>query len=128
MRHIVLLSAIALSAAVTAAQAAPATIEGSWRGSGIVSYRNGADNVQCRVRYTRSTAKSFAVSSQCATENGHYELSGRVVSVGENRYTGWVQSAQSNQGGRVQLVQHGNRLAVTVTSRRGSARLTLARG
>jgi hypothetical protein len=44
MRHIVLLSAIALSAAVTAAQAAPATIEGSWRGSGIVSYRNGADN------------------------------------------------------------------------------------
>jgi hypothetical protein len=51
-----------------------------------------------------------------------------VISVGENRYTGWVQSAQNNQGGRVTLVQHGNRLAVTVTSRRGSAKLTLARG
>jgi hypothetical protein len=128
MRHIAILSAIALSTAVAAAQAAPATIEGSWRGSGIVTYRNGADNVQCRVRYTRSTAKSFAVSSQCATTSGHYELSGRVISVGENRYTGWVQSAQNNQGGRVTLVQHGNRLAVTVTSRRGSAKLTLARG
>jgi hypothetical protein len=129
MRRIVILSVIALSAAVSAAQAAPATIEGSWRGSGIVSYRNGADNVQCRVRYARITAKSFAVSSQCATTSGHYELSGRVISVGGNRYTGWVQSAQSNQGGgRVQLVQHGNRLAVTVTSRRGSAKLTLSRG
>jgi hypothetical protein len=128
MRHIVILSVIALLAAVTAAHAAPATIEGSWKGSGIVSYRNGADNVQCRVRYTRATAKSFAVSSQCATTSGHYELSGRVISVGGNRYTGWVQSAQNNQGGRVTLVQHGNRLAVTVTSRRGSAKLTLARG
>jgi hypothetical protein len=128
MRHIVILSVIALAAAVTAAQAAPATIEGSWKGSGIVTYRNGADNVQCRVRYTRATAKSFAVSSQCATTSGHYELSGRVISVGENRYTGWVQSTQNNQGGRVTLVQHGNRVAVTVTSRRGSAKLTLARG
>jgi hypothetical protein len=129
MRHIVILSVIALAAAVTAAQAAPATIEGSWRGSGIVTYRNGADNVQCRVRYTRITAKSFPVLSRCATETGRYELSGRVVNVAENRYTGWVQSAQPNQGGgRVQLVQHGNRLAVTVTSRRGSAKLALSRG
>jgi hypothetical protein len=72
----------------------PASIEGWWRGSGIVTYRNGADNVQCRVRYTRLTAKTFRVSSQCATESGRYELTGRVVNVGGNRYTGWVQSTQ----------------------------------
>jgi hypothetical protein len=126
MRRILILSVIALAAGVAAAQAAPATIEGSWRGSGIVTYRNGADNVQCRVRYTKLTAKSFAVSSRCATESGHYELTGRVINVGANRYTGWVQ--QGNQSGRVSLVQHGNRIAVTVTSRQGGARLTLARG
>jgi hypothetical protein len=50
-----------------------------------------------------------------------------VVNVGGNRYTGWVQSTQGNQNGRVSLVQHGDRLSVTVTSRQGSARLTLAR-
>jgi hypothetical protein len=88
MRHTAIWSAILLAAAITVAQTAPATIEGSWRGSGIVNYRGGADNVQCRVRYTRLTAKSFAVSSQCATESGRYELTGRVVNVGANRYTG----------------------------------------
>src|SRR5262249_59539424 len=81
--------------------------------------------VQCRVRYRGVTAKSFAVSSLCATESGHYELTGRVINVGGNRYTGWVQ--QGNQSGRVTLIQHGNRLSVTVTSQQGSARLTLAR-
>jgi len=126
MRHIPILSVIALCSAITAAQAAPATIEGSWKGSGIVTYRNGADNVQCRVTYTRSTARTFAVSSHCATETGRYDLSGSVVNVGGNRYSGWVGSGR--QSGRVVLLQHGNRLAVTVTSRRGSAKLTLTRG
>ena len=92
MRYTVIFAVIALVASLAAAQAAPATIEGSWRGSGIVTCGNGADNVQCRVRYTRATAKSFAVSSLCATEGGHYELTGRVINGGGNRYTGWVQS------------------------------------
>jgi hypothetical protein len=47
------------------------------------------------------------------------------VNVGGNRYTGWVQ--QGNQSGRASLVQHGNRLSITVTSRQGLAQLTLAR-
>jgi hypothetical protein len=126
MRHILILFAIALGAAITVAHAAPATIEGSWKGSGIVTYRNGADNVQCRVIYTRSTPRTYAVSSHCATETGRYDLSGSVTAVGGNRYSGWVKSGR--QSGRVVLVQHGNRLSVTVTSKRGSARLTLARG
>ena len=82
MRCTMIPAVIALVASVAAALAAPATIEGSWRGSGIVTYGNGADNVQCRVRYTRATVKSFAVSSPCANESGHYELTGRVINVG----------------------------------------------
>ena len=70
MRSVVILSLVFLAVALSSAQAEPASIEGWWRGSGIVTYGNGADNVQCRVRYTRLTAKSFAVSSQCATESG----------------------------------------------------------
>ena len=88
MRSAAILSLIFLAVHLSRAEATPASIEGSWRGSGIVTYRNGADNVQCRVRYTRLTAKSFAVSSQCATESGRYDLTGRVVNVGGNRYTG----------------------------------------
>jgi hypothetical protein len=76
MRSVVILSLVFLAVALSSAQAEPASIEGWWRGSGIVTYGNGADNVQCRVRYMRLTAKSFAVSSQCATESGRYELTG----------------------------------------------------
>jgi len=38
MRYTVIFAVIALVASLAAAQAAPATIEGSWRGSGIVTY------------------------------------------------------------------------------------------
>jgi hypothetical protein len=127
MRHIVILSAIALSAVLTPARAAPATLEGAWSGSGIVSYRNGADPLSCRVRYARSAGKSFTVSAMCASDTGRYELSGSVASAGGNRYTGTVHSTQQNQSGTVSLSLHGNSQSVTVTSRRGSARLTLSR-
>jgi hypothetical protein len=70
-------------------------------------------------------AKVVRAIVPCATESGRYELTGRLVNVGGNRYTGWVQ--QGNQSGRASLVQHGNRLSITVTSRQGLAQLTLAR-
>jgi hypothetical protein len=77
------------------------------------------------VRYTRGGAQRYLVSSQCATDKGHYDLSGTVARVSDNRYSGWV--GRGRQTGRVELVQHGDRLALTVTSRQGSAKLTLAR-
>jgi hypothetical protein len=125
MRHALTLSLIVLGAAFTSAPAA-ASLEGSWRGSGIVSHRGTADAVRCRVSFARVSAKSFAVSAQCATETGRYDVSGRVVSSGANRYFGLVQG--QGLSGKVVVVQHGNRLSVTVTSRRGSARLSLSRG
>jgi hypothetical protein len=49
MRYTMILAVIAFAAGVAPALAAPATIEGSWRGSGIVTYGNGADmcNAAC---------------------------------------------------------------------------------
>lgn len=124
MRYFLMVSLIALSAAFMPALAA-ASLEGSWRGSGIVTHRRGADPVRCRVTFTRVTAKSFAVSSPCTTKTGRYEVTGRVVSSGPNRYFGQLQG--QGQGGRTVIVQNGNRLSVTVTGGRGSARLSLSR-
>lgn len=126
MRHFLILSLIALVAALTPTLAAPATIEGSWRGSGIVSHRGTADAVRCRVSFSRVTAKSFGVSAQCATDTGRYDVSGRVVGSGANRYFGLLQG--QGVSGQVVIVQHGNRLSVTVTNRRGSAKFSLSRG
>ena len=47
-----LLSVLLLGAMPGSADAAPATIEGSWSGSGIAKLRNRTDRVVCRVSYT----------------------------------------------------------------------------
>jgi len=101
------------------------SIEGSWIGSGTVSRGANVDRVQCRVRYTKSSEKTYATSSVCTTENGRYEISGHVTNIGGNRYQGTVTSG--NETGRVIMVHRGNQQSVTVTSPSGSAKLTLSR-
>ena len=123
-----LLSALLLLAMLGSADAAPATIEGSWSGSGIAKLRNRTDRIVCRVSFARIEGKSFRVSALCSTGGRRFEESGRVTSVGGNRYTGWVFNEQFNERGNVQLSQRGSRLSVTVTSSRGIANLTLSRG
>jgi hypothetical protein len=123
-----LLSALLLGAMPATAHAAPATIEGSWSGSGIAKLRNRVDRVVCRVNFARIEGKSFRVSALCSTGGRRYNESGRVTSVGGNRYTGWVFNEQFNERGNVQLSQRGSRLSVTVRSSRGVANLTLSRG
>jgi len=123
MRHILIVSLIALGAALTPALAA-SSLQGQWRGSGVVSHRNTADRVNCRVSFQRLSNTSFSVSSQCATQTGRYDVTGRVVG-GGNRYSGPVQG--QGVSGTAVIVQQGNRLSVTVTSRRGSAKLSLSR-
>ena len=123
-----LLSALLLLAMLGSTDAAPATIEGSWSGSGIAKLRNRTDRIVCRVSFARIEGKSFRVSALCSTGGRRFEESGRVTSVGGNRYTGWVFNEQFNERGSVQLSQRGSRLSVTVTSSRGIANLTLSRG
>ena len=122
-----LLSVVLLATMVGTADAAPATIEGSWSGSGTAKLRNRVDRIVCRVSFARIEQKSYRVSSLCSMGDRRYEQSGRVSSVGGNRYTGWVLNEQFNERGNVQVSQRGSRLSVIVTSSRGVANLTLSR-
>jgi hypothetical protein len=123
MRYIV--GFLLVLATLTVAEAGPASIEGSWSGSGTVSTRGAVDQVHCRVRCTSESNNSYTVSSVCATESGHYDITGQVTSAGSNRYQGTVISG--NENGRVLIFNRGNHLSVSVTSPRGSARITLSR-
>ena len=125
MRIVMILSLIALGAAFDPALAAPATIAGSWSGSGTISHRRNTDAVRCRARFTKVGGASFEVSSQCTTDTGRYDVSGRVNASGGNRYSGWVET--NGERGSVVIIQSGNRLSVTVTSRRGSGSLSLSK-
>jgi hypothetical protein len=122
-----LLSALLLGAMPATAHAAPATIEGSWSGSGIAKLRNRTDRIVCRVSIARIEAKSFRVSALCSTGGRRFEESGRVTSVGGNRYTGWVFNDQFNERGNLVLSQRGSRLSVSVSGGRGTANLTLSK-
>ena len=121
-----LLSAFALTAGPAAAGAAP-SLEGSWSGSGVISHGDAADQVHCRVRYTKSGGSSYTYHSTCATVNGRYELDGHITSSGGNRYTGSVSSPDYKGTGNVLLFQRGNSLSITATSGKGSAHITLSR-
>jgi hypothetical protein len=122
-----LLSALLLGASLATADAAPATIEGSWSGSGIAKLRNRTDRIVCRASIARIEGKSFRVSALCSTGGRRFEESGRVTSVGGNRYTGWVFNDQFNERGNLVLSQRGSRLSVSVSGGRGTANLTLSK-
>ena len=93
----------------------------------LPSSGNRIDRIVCRVSFARIEQKSYRLSSLCSMGDRRYEQSGRVSSVGGNRYTGWVFNEQFNERGSVALSQRGSRLSVTVTSSRGVANLTLSR-
>jgi hypothetical protein len=104
---------------------AASSLQGQWRGSGVVTHRKAKTAVNCRVSFYKLSATAFSLSSQCSAEARSYDVKGRVVASGSNRYTGSVQG--EGVTGTTVVVQHGNRLSVTVTSGRGQATLSLSR-
>jgi hypothetical protein len=124
VRHARIATLIALIFTLTPAIAA-SSLQGQWRGSGVVTHRKAENAVRCRVSFYKLSTTAFSVSSQCSSETGRYEVKGRVVSSGSNRYSGPVQG--EGVTGTAVIVQHGNRLSVTVTSRRGRATLSLSK-
>ena len=125
MRRALIATLIALGFALTSALAA-VSLQGQWRGSGVVTHRQAKHAVRCRVSFQKLSATAFSVSSQCSAETGRYDVKGRVVASGSSRYSGPVQD--EGVTGTAVIVQHGNRLSVSVTSRRGSVKLSLSRG
>ncbi len=124
VRSALIATLIALGFALTSALAA-VPLQGQWRGSGVVTHGQAKHGVRCRVSFYKLSATAFSVSSQCSAEIGRYDVKGRVVASGSNRYAGPVQG--EGVIGTALIIQHGNRLSVTVTSRRGSATLSLSR-
>jgi hypothetical protein len=117
----------AISALLTAAAPAAPSLEGDWKGSGIVSSNLGADRADCKVQYRRAGERSFSYNATCTTESGTYDLTGSVTNTSGNRYSGTVvnDDHQNRELGHVSLIQRGKYLSVRVTSSSGSARIAL---
>ena len=130
MRHgYALISIASISALLTAAAPLAPSLEGDWKGSGVVSSKLGEDDAACQVQYTRAGERSFSYNATCTTGSGTYDLTGSVTNTSGNRYSGTVVSddQQNREMGHVSLIQRGKYLSVRVTSSSGSARIALAK-
>lgn len=120
--------AVAVSSFATVGTANAASLAGAWSGGGTVKLKTGqVERVRCRVRYSKSSGKTFGVSATCATTAGTISQSGRVVQVRGNRYSGRLYNADYAVSGRISISVSGKRQTVTVTSSKGSGRLSLSR-
>src|SRR5262249_50666514 len=109
-----LISIAAIAALLTAAAQPAPSLDGDWKGSGIVSSNLGvADHADCQVQYTRAGERSFSYKATCTTESGTYDLTGSVTNTSGDRYSGTVSGdQQGREKGHVSLIQRGKYLSV----------------
>ena len=103
-------------------------LQGYWRGSGYIAPSKGQrERVRCRVWISSSSAKTYRVKAQCASQAANIDQTGRVRKTGRNSYIGDFFNSDFNIRGRLRITLRGNRQSVTMHSNSGSGRLTLFR-
>ena len=102
------------------------SIIGTWSGGGVMRFASGSkERVRCRVRYHKSSAKTYGAVATCATTSGKITQTAQIRKRGKGRYSGTFYNSQFNVSGRIRVIMRGRRQTVTLTSRGGSGRLRL---
>jgi hypothetical protein len=125
------MSAIALLAGLAFSdrgEAQSASLEGSWRGGGSVSFAKGQrEQAQCRAQYRRASGSSYVLTATCATPSGRATQTATVRQVGGNSYRGTFHNSEYDVSGTIFITVGGNRQSVRLTSEAGSASFELRR-
>jgi hypothetical protein len=104
-----------------------ASLSGSWRGGGSVSFSGGQrENARCQAHFSQSGAY-VTLNAHCATPSGSVQQSARLRQTGPNSFSGSFHNSQYNVSGSIHITVHGNRQSVSLRSGSGSASLTLHR-
>lgn len=122
------LMACALGVMATPGLAAPDVLSGAWSGGGTVKLKQGGvEKVRCRIRYEKSTGRTFLMHASCAHSSGTFKQTGRVVQVSGSRFTGRLYSDQYSVSGDVAVRVDGGSQRISVSSQKGSGSLSLSR-
>lgn len=124
------LSALALFGALATALPAhaAASISGKWRGQGTLVLKSGAkEKFRCQVQYRRISGQNFSVNARCANGSASFDQTGQLQRVNNTRYVGTIRNTQFNVSGSVAISVSGNSQDVSISSREGSAKITLTR-
>ena len=105
-----------------------ASIVGSWSGGGSVKLTSGqVENVRCRIRYEQGSGRTVVLYVTCAHSNGTFQVSGRIVKLGNSNYSGRLYSEQYGTAGAVSISVRGNRQTLKAKSSKGTATVMLTK-
>jgi hypothetical protein len=109
-------------------KAEPASLDGSWRGTGTISYFWGAtEHARCRANYSRTSEISYSLKAVCMTPSGKAAQTAILRMSSENSYTGNFDNREYNVRGTIRIVVRGPTQFVTLSSDTASGSLTLTR-
>ena len=103
-------------------------LSGAWSGGGTVKLTSGhVEKVRCRVKYSKSTGKTYLISATCSSTGGTFAQTGRVVQISGSRFRGRLYSDQYDVSGNVSISVRGKRQTVSVSSEKGRGSLALSK-
>lgn len=106
--------------------AGPASLDGSWRGSGWVSFDNGKrERARCKAFYSRVSPTEFSLRANCATASAKATQTARVHKTGKSSYSGNFFNKEYGVSGTIYVKVTGRSQRVRLSGTGGSATFNL---
>ncbi len=126
MRHLFLLLVLVFVATVSPLHAEPASLEGTWSGSGTMQAMDRPpQKLTCRINYKRETDKVYRLAARCVTVSTSINQTAQLLKVNPGVYTGQFQIASYDISGRVRVVVNGNAQTMSFKSSRANGTVNL---
>ena len=125
-------AAVALAAALSngfdAEAQQVASLEGSWNGSGTVTFASGAsETARCRASFSKRSGDQFAMNAVCASQSGRVAQTAHVQRISATRFAGEFQNAEYGVTGSINITLRGNSLSAALDGGGATASLSLSR-
>ena len=129
MRRASAVAAIAVVAAVAPpAVGQQANLEGSWSGSGTLTYPSGdRESARCKASFRRQGGNNFAMNAVCATPSGRVAQTAELDRVSANRFSGEFHNPDYGVTGTINVTVQGNNLSASLNGGGASASFSLSR-
>jgi hypothetical protein len=126
MRHLFLLLVLVFVATVSPLNAEPASLEGTWSGSGTMQAMDRPpQKLTCRINYKRETDKVYRLAARCVTVSTSINPTAQLLKVNPGVYTGKFEIASYDISGRVRVVVNGNAQTMSFRSSRANGTVNL---
>ena len=115
-------------AAMPGTAADAVSLEGSWSGSGTVTFPSGGtEAARCRASFRRQSDDTFAMNALCATPSGKVAQTAQLQRIGGNRFSGAFQNTEYGISGQINIVVRGNSLSAALDGGGATASLKLSK-